>query len=457
LAFTWPYVVQAGENKYDRLNPEGVGRLNGPRELARCWVRAAEPAIERTERTERLRGLFGEIYEPPDTSDFNLVAKATGPAAKQERRPLPLITFDEGVQNALTQSTRPLVKGLMDQGMMTVLYGPSNVGKTFVAMDLAFHIAHGAPWGGMKTMRTGVLYVAAEGGPGVMKRMRALRLRYPDLTGGDFFAIPASVDLLHPEADLCAILEIIETIGPDRIGLFVVDTLSRAMAGGEENSTSDMGVMVKHLDIIRQTAKAHVFVVHHSGKDIAKGARGSSVLRAATDTEIEISDGEFRVTKQRDLDKSVALSFRLEGVTLGKDDEGDPITSATVHILQPGETKCTEDKPPTATEAIVLEALKAELSGADDAVKGVKPDALLGRLSEAGMKIGDRKLAVNTVRTHLSNLAAKGHVTAVDRGVWSPKGWKTPSCELTSTGTIFGSEACHTIRTATQFATDVFQ
>jgi hypothetical protein len=73
------------------------------------------------------------------------------------------------------------------------------------------------------------------------------------------------------------------------IRLVVVDTLSRAMAGGNENAPDDMSAFIRNIDRIRQETGAHVLIVHHCGKDAAKGARGHSCLRAATDTKIELS------------------------------------------------------------------------------------------------------------------------------------------------------------------------
>ena len=69
----------------------------------------------------------------------------------------------QAADEALTSSTLPLVKGLLDQSALSVMYGQSNVGKTFVAMDVAFHVAAGMAWGGLKVSRGAVVYVAAEG------------------------------------------------------------------------------------------------------------------------------------------------------------------------------------------------------------------------------------------------------------------------------------------------------
>jgi hypothetical protein len=402
LAWVWPHAVQAADEdiRDQKLNP---------RALAREWVKFAEPAMARHD----VESFFTETEEGD-------AAVGAVQAERPKGRLIPTITFEEGAASALTAGNKPLVKGLLDEGAMTVLYGPSNVGKTFVTMDLAFHISRGTAWGSMKTTKTGVLYIAAEGGPGVRKRLAALKRRYPDAPGGDFHLILSSLDLLKPEADLRPLVDTIRAIEA-RIGFVVVDTLSRAMAGGEENSTSDMGAMVKHLDIIRNAARAHVFVVHHSGKEIAKGARGSSVLRAATDTEIEISDGCIRVTKQRDLDKNLSFAFRLDPVELGVDSDGDPITSATMTFVDPEETLAGV---PTAAEARVLAALQIEWGMAEAAAKGVRP----GDLAELTGTTGPA-MTPESIRTHLRNLATKHLVRAPARGLWVPREPKTQSSE----------------------------
>ena len=75
-------------------------------------------------------------------------------------------------------------------------------------------------------------------------------------------------------------------------------------------------------------------LVHHSGKDVAKGARGSSSLRAATATEIEVEPSEgysvARVTKQRDLEVAGEFAFSLQVVELGVNPRGGVVSSCVV-------------------------------------------------------------------------------------------------------------------------------
>ena len=113
------------------------------------------------------------------------------------------------------------------------------------------------------------------------------------------------------------------------------DTLARLSAGANENAGQDMGLVVRRFDRIRTECKAHFLLIHHSGKAAAAGARGWSGIRAAVDTEIEISDSPsgrcVEITKQRDLStKGERIGFRLEVVKLGFNKWGETATSCVV-------------------------------------------------------------------------------------------------------------------------------
>src|SRR5205085_7024209 len=111
------------------------------------------------------------------------------------------------------------------------------------------------------------------------------------------------------------------------VELIIIDTLSRVLAGGNENAPDDMGSFVRNVDRLRADTGAAVLVVHHTGKDTSRGARGHSLLHAATDTEIETSKDDVsgvytaKVTKQRELPTEGALSFSLRQIELGFDQD----------------------------------------------------------------------------------------------------------------------------------------
>jgi hypothetical protein len=259
---------------------------------------------------------------------------------------LPLVYFQD-VEPALTGED--FLEGVLIRAAMSVFYGPSNCGKTFFACDLALHVAYGKPWNGREVTQGGVIYCAMEGAHGIRNRVTAWARHY-GLEGAPipFAIIPVALNLQDPEADTSRLIEAIKTAAAKMgqpVALVVMDTLSRAMAGGNENSPEDMGAIVMNSDRIRQATGAHVAWIHHSGKDQAQGARGHSLLRAATDTEIEISRPDAnspstaRVTKQRELEIDGLWTFSLERVELGTNHRGKPVTSC---IVTPAETMAQE-------------------------------------------------------------------------------------------------------------------
>jgi hypothetical protein len=228
----------------------------------------------------------------------------------------------------------PLIQDTLDFGAMTVIYGESNSGKSFFTLDLAFSVATGRAWFGKRVQQGAVLYVSAEAGTSFRKRVVAIR-KDTKTEGADlpFGLVPCPVDLLDPKADTQPLISLIKDFGQTcgiPVHMTVIDTLARAIAGGNENAPDDMGAFVGNLDHIRDATGCHLVVVHHSGKDKLKGARGHSSLRAATDTEIEIANLCASVTKQRDFESGQQIGFSLEPIEIGKNSMGEPVESCVI-------------------------------------------------------------------------------------------------------------------------------
>lgn len=209
-------------------------------------------------------------------------------------------TYDlDGIGNI--PPPEPLIVDVLPLDSLAAIIGPSGIGKSFVALDMALCVAHGIDWHDHTVTAGPVVYVAAEGARGVGQRVAAWlehhqhpRRRYPV----HFLALPVNVfqaEWAATLADYC------ETRTPN---LVVLDTLARCTVGAEENAAKDMGRVVEHLDTIRRRTGACVAPVHHTGKDTGRGGRGSSALLGATDTELTITGGgntvQIRWTKTKD-------------------------------------------------------------------------------------------------------------------------------------------------------------
>ena len=272
--------------------------------------------------------------------------------------------FVDACADALSEPSNPLVDGLLDEGAMSVFYGESNSGKTFVALDMALAVASGTQWNGKETKRGLVVYVAAEGGKRIMRRLAALKKRYHAEHGEDappplLALVRFPIDLRSNDANLKELLALIraaEAETGEKCVWIIVDTLSRALAGGDENSPIDMGRIVVAADRIRAETGAHFSYVHHCGKDAARGARGHSLLRAATDTEIEVTVGALKVTKQRDMEGGEAYGFTLTDIYIGDDPAGQPVRSAVVDWLD-------APKAESATKIKAVPGVSAALDG----------------------------------------------------------------------------------------------
>lgn len=248
---------------------------------------------------------------------------------------LPVILFRDA---APSLDAADFVEGVLTSGAMSVVYGESNSGKTFFALDLALHVAAGRQWRDREVEQGFVMYLSLEGSHGIRNRVAAWKAKEGMEDANIPFAIvPYSVNLLDSEADVGAVIDTAKAVA-EKFGqspsLIVVDTLARAIAGGNENSSEDMGALVRNGDLIRQATGAHLMWIHHSGKDQAKGARGHSSLRAATDTEIEVAAvgvaRQATITKQRDMECSGAFGFTLRAVELGATRRGKAVTSCVV-------------------------------------------------------------------------------------------------------------------------------
>lgn len=259
-----------------------------------------------------------------------------GQGAPQEppTDPLPLLTLDQLREQS--QNVRWLVKHIIPAEAVGVLFGAPETFKSFIAIDLALHVAHGLDWLGHKTRKGPVVIVAAEGGAGIWRRIvawhREHRLRWQDIP---VYVVPVAVDIMTEASRLQEAAKAADVIP----ALVVIDTLSQTFSG-EENSASEMAHYLRELGLwFRSAWQCAVLVVHHTGLSATERPRGSSALHGNTDFMFGVHRDEkemlatFECFKQKDGEKLNPVSFSMKVLELAVDEDGDPIKSLVARGL----------------------------------------------------------------------------------------------------------------------------
>lgn len=218
-----------------------------------------------------------------------------------------------------------LIYGVLERGVTAVIYGDSNVGKSFIAIDMMCRLTTGMSWCGRpEGKKCVVFYLCGEGRKGIGRRLRAwARKNDTTLVGLPVFVSKSRAMLDNKEAALevakCIRAMIEEHGNPD---LIVVDTLAKNF-GGEENSAKEMGAFINNIEHeLRDPWNASILIVHHSGKKDKDSARGSSSLKCGIDVEFKAEKGEdgilrLDMSKSRDSKYAPVECFELEEVGLG--------------------------------------------------------------------------------------------------------------------------------------------
>jgi hypothetical protein len=186
----------------------------------------------------------------------------------------------------------PQVAGsLMRRGMLSIMSGASKSGKSYFALSLALHIAHGIDFCGW-TMGDpcGVLVIDAELRPvEITERLHQLcafyrlarpkNLRFMALRGE-----PTPLDVLTLRREIVDAAK-----GCGASAIFFDCLYSLLPAGFEENNNDHMGRILREIDHICTETQAAGMIVHHQGKgskadssavDAHSGA--GSIARAAS-------------------------------------------------------------------------------------------------------------------------------------------------------------------------------
>jgi len=263
------------------------------------------------------------VTTPQDSVDY-VPTEADNPLARRIR--------DGLIATSAMKSIVPppsIIDGLLYRDSLAMLYGTSGLGKSFLAADFGLHVSHGNWWQGRDVEAGRVLYVIAEGVSGFGQRVAAWETHHRAFSEAHPIDwLPWAVNVSEP-AWAGALAEV---VAENQYGLVILDTFARCAVGAEENSAKDVGLIVNNLEHVRRASGACILTVHHSGKDSAAGARGSSALRAAMTTELELTGEPSRLVlhtrKQKDAPEAnpITLSLRAvgESVVIDRAGSDDP-------------------------------------------------------------------------------------------------------------------------------------
>lgn len=358
--------------------------------------------------------LASEFFEPvieAEPSPFDIQAMSDSAEASAEV--FPLLTLTE-LQN------RPppvfLIDQIIPETSVGFLYSAPGVGKSFVALDMSLSVAHGLKdwqgWAiGAHEGKRAIVYIASEGSFDLANRIKAWHQERGLPPSAPFYVIEATIDFMQPE-DIGKLLRSVASAGVNP-AMVIVDTVSRAMPGADENLQKDMTLFVRGCDQVRDAFRTAVVGVHHASK--SGDLRGSTVLRGAGDFVIRLEKrtGSIRamtMEKQKAAPDGWDAQFAFETVAL---DDGQ---SSLVVKRVDGAGMIGGDLSPASAVAILKAMGEAWESGAPwakapqakerYAVKRICADFGYGREDAEAMLAGWLRLGIvgEQVRDNRSKL-----------------------------------------------------
>ncbi len=237
---------------------------------------------------------------------------------------------------ALTTSPAYLVRGVLPRTGLAVIWGPPKCGKSFFASDLLLHVALGWRYRGLRTMQGAVVYAALEGAKGFEARLMAFRQKClpDDADPVPFLLCPTPLGLI---AEHVAFGDgIAKALAGTAPACIAIDTVNRSLVGSESDDR-DMAAYITAADYLAKRFACLVVVVHHSGVDASR-PRGHTSLAGAVDAQIAVkrdTAGAILATVElsKDFESGAQFTSRLVQVEVGRDDEGETISSCVLEPL----------------------------------------------------------------------------------------------------------------------------
>lgn len=241
-----------------------------------------------------------------------------------------------------------------------VLYGEPGCGKSFLALDMALHLAYGREsWHGDELADQDglVLYIAGEGSHGFQHRVDAwLKQKGVAEDSDNFRLLPTAVKFLDETAGAKLVRSLrSHVLSTDKpVTMIVVDTVSRSLPGADENAQKEMTLFIEACTNIQNEFKCAVMGIHHPNKE--GGMRGSTTLAGACDYVFKLERkkghpvGSMFCEKQKDAPDGWTDRYRFDVVSLG--DKDSSLVPSRMNVVG-------EDVVPVGLEQAILRALQA--------------------------------------------------------------------------------------------------
>jgi hypothetical protein len=229
-------------------------------------------------------------------------------------------------------------------------------GKTAISLKLAMNVALGESIGEGQngfaiTEARPVLYFTLEGARAVEMRVAAERGRrkdagytWPDRGSDRLFIVDRPQNLLADAAQLAFCAKVIahdrkcvEAFGSN-LGLVFIDTLTKAMPGGDQNSVEDTSQLFKITDTLREYGvTATIVFIHHLSKQ--GEVRGSTNIEAEVDVVTSVEKTKtpgvvkLVIRRARSIDETIAYTFKLTSYYLGETVQGHRLSAPVVDMV----------------------------------------------------------------------------------------------------------------------------
>ena len=263
-----------------------------------------------------------------------------------------------------------IVKGVRAAGEASYTVAKPGGGKSVIEGDIAYHIATGREWHGHKVEKGLAVYFAAERKQLQERRAMALRKHYGDEDADVPLVIIGGKPNLTDDkrVDATAMVQLVRELEKE-YGLpcrhITIDTLMRTFGGKNQNASEDMSKFVHSIDLLMESVPtAHVNAVHHEGWETGR-QKGSIDLDGAVDASFQVrkSGGTFTLACDgaNDGEEGDILSFTMQSIDLGMDEDGKPITgpivvkSADVVVLPKEHSEKVQEKAEREAMEIITE------------------------------------------------------------------------------------------------------